>query len=152
LPIVQRWAASTQPAWLERRGGLPYAVLSTLAAQILACDAQIEPVFVDAQGRVRIAAERSRTIPWYLRRAIITRDRHCRFPGCKYAIDEIHHIIYFSRGGKTISTNLIGLCWHHHHEIHRLNWQVLGDPNGPLDFTNSTDRTYTSHPAVALAA
>jgi hypothetical protein len=52
------------------------------------------------------------TIPANLRRAVIIRDRHCRFPGCcqPVAACQPHHIIPRSKGGKTCLTNLLMLC------------------------------------------
>jgi hypothetical protein len=48
------------------------------------------------------------TIPAHLRRLVITRDRHCRFPGCEQppAACQPHHILPRSQGGRTCLTNL----------------------------------------------
>ena len=47
-----------------------------------------------------------------LRRAVITRDRHCAFPGCDTppAACQIHHITPKASGGQTTLTNLVLLC------------------------------------------
>jgi 5-methylcytosine-specific restriction endonuclease McrA len=56
------------------------------------------------------------TIPAHLRRLVITRDRHCRFPGCAQppAACHPHHIVPRSEGGRTCLTNLLLLCTFHH--------------------------------------
>jgi len=56
------------------------------------------------------------TIPAHLRRVVITRDRHCRFPGCAQppAACQPHHVVPRSEGGRTCLTNLLLLCIFHH--------------------------------------
>ena len=72
-----------------------------------------------------------------MRRAITMRDRgRRRFPGCRHAIREIHHIVYWQNGGTTTSDNLVGLCSFHHHKIHDDGWTLSGDPNQTLTFSD----------------
>ena len=51
-------------------------------------------------------------IPAALRRAVLTRHRHCTFPGCRVpaAYCHIHHYIPRSRGGRTALGNLGPVC------------------------------------------
>ena len=51
-----------------------------------------------------------------LRRAVITRDRHCAFPGCDTPPNacQAHHIKERANGGQTTLTNLVLLCAFHH--------------------------------------
>src|SRR5947208_534572 len=53
-----------------------------------------------------------------LRRAMATRDRHCRFPGCTNPVAAWHHIRHWADGGPTDRANLIGLCGRHHSLVH----------------------------------
>jgi Domain of unknown function (DUF222)/HNH endonuclease len=87
------------------------------------------------------------TIPAHLRRLVITRDRHCRFPGCDQppAACHPHHIIPRSQGGPTSLTNLLLLCtFHHLIAVHRWGWGIVLLPDGAVTAT-SPDRTWTLH-------
>jgi hypothetical protein len=53
------------------------------------------------------------------RRALMVRDGGCRFPGCperRYV--EAHHVLHWTKGGRTDMDNLVLLCWRHHHAVH----------------------------------
>lgn len=119
-------APTGELAWLERFGITTEAV-TALEAWRLACDSTLEPVLIGRDGTLTAAAPRSRTIPHHLRRAVHLRDRHCRGPGCSQRIDEVHHIRYFSRGGRTEMANLLGLCFTCHQLAHH-GWRITGDP------------------------
>jgi hypothetical protein len=138
---------SVEVGWLERFG-VPTTMITGTAARQLACDASIRPLLVDRQGRLVAMMPKVRTIHSALRRAVFMRDRHCRFTGCRSRIDEIHHITYYRHGGQTVLSNLVGLCWHHHHLIHDTGWHIEGDPGGRLTFRSSRGRELTSDPPV----
>jgi hypothetical protein len=97
------------------------------------------------------------TIPAHLRRAVIRRDRHCAFPGCRQqpAGCQVHHIIPRSRGGPTALTNLLLLCsFHHLIAIHRWGWTITLHGDGTTT-ASSPDRQRTLHshgPPPAVAA
>jgi predicted restriction endonuclease len=63
---------------------------------------------------------RSKVVPPPLRRAVIVRDRRCRFPGCDrpHTWCDAHHIVHWADGGPTALSNLILLCRQHHRAIH----------------------------------
>ena len=85
------------------------------------------------------------TIPAHLRRAVIARDRWCRFPGCDQPAMacQPHHIIPRSQGGPTSLTNLLLLCsFHHLIAVHRWGWGIVLLPDGTVTAT-SPDRTRT---------
>ncbi len=136
---------SVESAWLERFG-VPTTLITGAAARQLACDASLRPLIVDRQGQLVAMMPRVRTIHPALRRAVFMRDRHCRFTGCRSRIDEVHHIVYYRNNGPTVLTNLVGLCWHHHHLIHDTGWHIEGDPGGRLTFRSSRGRELTSDP------
>jgi hypothetical protein len=86
-------------------------------------------------------------IPAHLRRAVIARDRHCRFPGCDQpaAACQPHHIIPRSEGGPTSLTNMLLLCtFHHLIAIHRWGWGIVLLPDGTVTAT-SPDRRQVLH-------
>lgn len=132
--------------WLERFG-VPAAAISSATAERLLCDASMEPQIITRDGRLAATLPRTRSISHTLRRAVQIRDHHCRIPGCHRRIDEVHHVVFYSHGGLTVMSNLAGLCWYHHHQIHHEPWTLTGDANHELTLTNThTGRTWTSHP------
>ena len=70
-----------------------------------------EPLELGRMTRVPSAAQR---------RAVILRDRHCRFPGWDRppAWGDVHHITHWPDGGRTDLCNLILLCRRHHTMCH----------------------------------
>jgi hypothetical protein len=91
------------------------------------------------------------TIPASLRRAIITRDKHCAFPGCHQPPNacQVHHLIPRSRGGPTSLNGCCLLCtFHHLIAVHRWGWQLRLNPDGTTTATLG-DRTLHSHPPAA---
>jgi 5-methylcytosine-specific restriction endonuclease McrA len=90
----------------------------------------------------------STDIPAAIRRAVIERDQHCRFPnGCDQpaAGCEVHHLTHKADGGKTSVKDFILFCTHHHQvEIHRNGWTVVLNPDGTTTAWNR-DRTKVLH-------
>jgi HNH endonuclease len=82
-----------------------------------------------------------------LRRAVITRDRHCAFPGCDTppAACQVHHIKERAKGGQTSLTNLVLLCaFHHLIAVHQWGWTLTLHADGTVTAV-SPDRTRTLH-------
>ena len=131
--------------WLERFG-VPSQPLTADTARRLACDATLRPLVLDAQGQLVVFGSASRVIPPSMRALVVRRDRHCRFAGCRARIDEVHHVIFYSRGGPTRSDNLLGLCWHHHHLVHEGGWRVEGDANVEVKGTGPDGRMWATGP------
>jgi Domain of unknown function (DUF222) len=96
------------------------------------------------------------TIPAHLRRLVINRDRHCRFPGCEQppAACQPHHILPRSEGGRTCLTNLLLLCvFHHLIAVHRWGWRMVLLPDGTVTATSPDGtRTLRSHGPPSRAA
>ena len=94
--------------------------LSRATLERLSCDCEISRVITDGPSHVIDVGWTTRTVPDKLWRALVTRDRHCRHPGCDRppGFCEAHHVWYWSRGGPTNLNNLKLLCWAHHREIH----------------------------------
>jgi len=96
------------------------------------------------------------TIPAHLRRAVRSRDGHCRFPGCDVpaAACDVHHVLWRSRGGRHLLTNLVLLChFHHHIAIHRQGWAFTLHADGSTTATSPDQtRTLHDHPPPRYAA
>src|SRR5450432_2633599 len=95
-------------------------------------------------------------IPAHLRRAVIARDRHCAFPGCRQrpAACQVHHLRPRSRGGGTSLGNLTLPCaFHHLIAVHRWGWQLTLHPDATTTATSPDGlRTLHSHGPPARAA
>src|SRR6185437_3531855 len=79
------------------------------------------------------------TIPPWLRRAVIDRDRHCAFPGCTQppAACHVHHLVPRSEGGATALPNLVLLCaFHHLIAVHRWGWTLALNGDGTTTATS----------------
>ena len=97
----------------------------------------------------------TRTIPSHLRKAVIQRDRKCRFPGCEQppSVCQVHHLIPWAKGGATALGNLALLCRYHHViVIHRWGWNITCHPNGTTTATAPDGRTLHSHGPPGQAA
>ena len=61
------------------------------------------------------------------------RDNGCRFPGCGCrTVTDIHHVVWASKQGPTIMSNLLTLCVAHHSRVHELGWKLDGDAQGEV--------------------
>ncbi len=94
----------------------------------------------DDEGRLLEVGARTRTIPPALRRALLHRDRSCRFPGCHARVGEGHHVRHWAQGGPTTLGNLVLLCRRHHHAVHEEGYRVFRGPDGALDFRRPDGR------------
>ena len=52
----------------------------------------------------------------------------CRFPGCESRRVDLHHIQYWSNGGRTKLANLISLCKYHHLLVHERGYLIAARP------------------------
>lgn len=112
------------------------------ALQRLLCDTKVEFNLDDPQGRTVGIGRAGRTIPRWLRRRVTHRDHGCcRWPGCHRPIRHLHHLHWWTRGGPTNASNLIGVCWHHHHLLHEGGWHTTGNADTHITFTSPTGRT-----------
>jgi len=96
------------------------------------------------------------TVPPHLRRAVISRDRRCAFPGCaqRPSSCQVHHIQPRAAGGTTCLTNLLLLCpFHHLIAIHRWGWSITLHGNGTTTATSPDGRkTLRSHSPPSTGA
>ena len=89
-------------------------------ARRLACDASITRVVMSGRSEPLDVGRKTPVIPPAMRRAVIVRDRHCRFPGCDrpHAWCDAHHAVHWADGGTTALNNLLLLCRRHHRMVH----------------------------------
>ena len=109
--------------------------VSAETSRRLACDASRVVMRHDENGRVTEVGARTRTIPPALRRALLHRDRSCRFPGCHVRVGEGHHVRrHWAQGGPTTLSNLALLCRRHHRAVHEEGYRIEQLPDGELRF------------------
>jgi len=103
-------------------------------ARRLSCDSSLVRI-VERDGEALTVGRRTRTIPPALRRALQSRDRGCRFPGCEnLRFVDAHHVRYWSHGGETRIDNLVLLCRRHHRPVHEGGYSIASLPRGRLRF------------------
>jgi Domain of unknown function (DUF222) len=96
----------------------------------LACDAAIVPL-LERGGRPLSVGRKTRSVPPALRRALASRDRGCRFPGCtNHCTVDAHHIEHWASGGPTSLDNLVQVCRHHHRLLHEGGYTVTKTRSG----------------------
>jgi hypothetical protein len=109
-------------------------VIASETLRRLACDAVVEVAVHDGDAVLGVGRN-TRLVPGWLRRQLVYRDHHCRFPGCDRTHGlHAHHIDHWSEGGPTDLCNLCLLCAYHHWFVHEYGWHITADPNGKLVF------------------
>jgi hypothetical protein len=112
--------SGTEPAQLRSGEVLPRS-----AAERLTCDAALVGHMIDADGEPMDMGRKTRIVSGPLRRALIRRDKGCRFPGCtRVRFVDAHHVHHWVHGGETKLNNLILLCSRHHRYVHEGQFRV----------------------------
>ena len=111
--------------------------VSAETSRRICCDAGISPILTNSNGEPLNIGRKTRAVPPPMRRALRTRDKGCRFPGCTYQhfIDG-HHIKHWADGGETRLDNLVLLCRHHHRLVHEGGFGCERSDSGQLVFKN----------------
>ena len=119
----------------ETLAGLPGAPPAEMAgvgpipmetAQRHACDPTVSWLLGHGELESETASDAHRQIPAATRRALVARDRDCVFNGChRPAIwCDGHHMVWWTRGGKTVLPNLALVCGRHHRMLHEDGWTL----------------------------
>ena len=109
--------------------------VSISTAQMITCTAALNWMLHDRDGTILDLGRRRRRPSAALRRAARERDTcRCRFPGCESRRIDLHHIQYWSHGGRTELTNLISLCKYHHMLVHDRGYLIAAGPAGTFTF------------------
>jgi 5-methylcytosine-specific restriction endonuclease McrA len=123
--------------------------VSVETSRRLACDASRVVMRHDGAGHLVAIGARTRTIPPALRRALLHRDRSCRFPGCAVRVGQGHHLRHWAQGGPTTLENLVLLCRRHHRAVHEEGYRVTPGPDGTLRFHQPNGRPLPEVPPTA---
>jgi hypothetical protein len=123
-----------------------YGPITAPAARALAADGTWRRILTDPlSGTVLDLGRTTYRPPTTLADHVRTRDKTCRFPGCRqpaHRCDLDHSIPY--PDGPTSASNLSCLCRHHHRLKHERNWSVEHGPNGTITWTSPTKRKYVT--------
>ncbi|MBP2671279.1 MAG: putative His-Me finger endonuclease domain protein, partial [candidate division NC10 bacterium] len=93
--------------------------VSAETARRLSCDCGVVEIVSDEHGAPLSVGRKRRTIPGSMKRALLQRDRTCRFPGCGNRLYlEAHHIVHWADGGDTSLQNMAACCSFHHRFVH----------------------------------
>lgn len=134
-PAGQRWATLD--------GGLP---LPPETARRFACDSQLLPVAVDWDSGALALGRTTRVWSQATRRATWMRDAgRCTFPKCQRPPADLHHIVWWSRGGRTDVDNAAWLCNFHHWLVHEGGWTLRREHDGGYVFTARDGRELSGH-------
>ena len=87
----------------------------------IACDASIRRVVMAGRSEPLDVGRRTPVVSPGMRRAVIVRDRRCRFPGCDrpHPWCDAHHVVHWADGGPTPLPNLILLCRRHRRMVYQ---------------------------------
>ena len=128
------------PAPAELSSGVP--VPRTLLDRFM-CDSEVSRVVFGPNSTVLDVGRAQRTYTGQVRRAVVARDRSCRYPGCgaPVTLGEVHHVVPWSHGGATSVRNGVLLCWFHHDLVHRrriairrvgVGWEMWSSDGRPI--------------------
>ena len=101
----------------------------------LCCDSGLVVVTKDEKGNPLNVSRKHRVVQPPLKRALLARDKCCRFPGCTHEkwLDA-HHVMHWADGGETSLDNTILLCSTHHRLLHEGGFRIRKDPGGEWQF------------------
>ena len=103
-------------AELDHAGGVPAQI-----ARRIVCGASVMRVVLAGRSEPIDVGRRTPVVSPAIRRAVVLRDRSCRFPGCDrpHTWCDAHHVVRWADGGPTALPNLLLLCRRHHRAVHR---------------------------------
>ncbi|MEY2957762.1 MAG: hypothetical protein RLZZ01_330 [Actinomycetota bacterium] len=125
--------------------------LPVSTVQRMCCEAVLQAVIVRPDGTVdRICAER-RTAGRDQRRMLAAMYSTCAHPHCEVGFSHcrIHHVVWWTNGGKTVLANLLPLCETHHHLVHEGGWQLEIDADRTVTWINPAGAIWVVQPLVA---
>jgi hypothetical protein len=110
-------------------------------ARRLACDAGVVRIIVGPDGLPLDVGHAQRTATTAIRHAVVSRDMHCVFTGCRApaAWCDVHHVVHWAHGGVTSCENGALLCERHHTAVHEGGFDVARDPGTSVWHTYRPD-------------
>jgi hypothetical protein len=123
------------------RGNAGQSDLPVETIRRLTCDGSIVAIVEDERGNPLDVGRKQRTVSTTLRRALLSRDRGCTFPGChRTRFVDAHHIRHWVDGGDTSLDNTTLLCTQHHRLLHEGGFRIRRDHSGEICFQRADGR------------
>jgi Domain of unknown function (DUF222)/HNH endonuclease len=123
--------------------------ISVTTARMIICSSTLSWMLHDSAGRLLDLGRRRRRPNAALRRAARERDKcRCRFPGCESRRVDLHHIQYWSNGGRTKLENLVSLCKYHHMIVHERGYLIAAARDGTFTFYRPDGTALPPSPAL----
>ncbi len=108
--------------------------ISARSVERMACDSTVARVLL-GQDSVPIDLGRSRrVVSGAMRKALVARDGHCRWPGCERPASwcDGHHLVHWVHGGGTDLDQVVLLCPRHHRLVHEGGWKLIKKEDGQI--------------------
>ena len=101
----------------------------------LCCDSGVVAITQDNKGNPLNVSRKHRVVQPPLKRALLARDKCCRFPGCTHEkwLDA-HHVVHWADGGETSLDNTVLLCSKHHRLLHEGGFRINKGTAGEWQF------------------
>jgi hypothetical protein len=132
----------------EGMAGLHGGVIDGPTLGRLACDADFQVLLEDPSGEPLRLGRTVREPSAALARTVRARDRECRFPGCgARRHTDVHHVVWWSRGGTTDVENLVVLCSFHHRLVHEHGWGLRRTSFGVVRWIRPDGTRHRAGPA-----
>ena len=101
----------------------------------LCCDGAVVAVKEDEKGNPLRLSRKHRVVQPALKRALLARDKCCRYAGCNHEkwLDA-HHVVHWADGGETNLDNTVLLCSKHHRLLHEGAFSIRSAREGEFEF------------------
>jgi len=150
-PLTAAGVPDVDKPWLSWVGQIPNAT-----ARRLACDAEFFRIVLDPRNGLPLDVGGAyRIVPPWIRKAVLARDRTCRWPGCDapHAWLDIHHTMPWEDYHRTQVDELLALCRFHHVRVHECGWTADFDvTTGQVNVTRPDGRPYELGPSQPWTA
>lgn len=130
---------------LQDKGGK--SDLPVESVRRLTCDTNVVEVIKDKKGNILNLGRKHRVVSPQLKRALLSRDKSCCFPGCAH--DKWlagHHVRHWVDGGETSLANTLLLCSRHHRLLHEGGYTIQKNFAGDWYFRNRNGKVIPGAP------
>jgi hypothetical protein len=145
-PLTAAGIPPVDRPWLDWVGPIPNAT-----ARRIACDAEFFRIILDPRNGLPLdVGSAYRIVPPWIRKAVLARDRNCRWPGCDAprAWLDIHHVMPWAIYRRTTVDECLALCRFHHVRVHECGWGMDFDvKTGQVAITRPDGRPYELGPS-----
>tara|TARA_Y100000310_G_scaffold283234_1_gene305076 strand:+ start:14 stop:793 length:780 start_codon:yes stop_codon:yes gene_type:complete len=105
----------------------------------LSCDSSIVTVTENENGDPLNVGRKHRVVSPQLKRALLSRDKCCRYPGCSHdRWLDAHHVMHWIDGGETSLANTLLLCSKHHQLLHEGGYTIHKNFEGEWYFKHNS--------------